>query len=101
MGLERKAYTMVLSNETKNRTINIRVNNHQMRLIDRAAALKSKSRSDFLLEAATRAAEDVILDSSVFTLPAEEWERYIATIESPPAPTAALRKLLQEPSPWE
>jgi uncharacterized protein (DUF1778 family) len=92
---------MALPNETKDRNINIRISSRQIDLIDRAASLQHKSRSDFVLEAATRMAEDVVFDSNVFTMPAEEWERYIATIASPPAPTAALRKLLQEPSPWE
>ncbi|HYI24666.1 MAG TPA: DUF1778 domain-containing protein [Thermomicrobiales bacterium] len=92
---------MVLINETKNRIINIRASNRQMTLIDRAAALQGTSRSDFMLDAATRTAEDVILDTSVFTMSADEWDKYIATIESPPAPTDALRKLLKEPAPWE
>jgi uncharacterized protein (DUF1778 family) len=64
---------MVLANETKKRSINIRASNSQLHLIDR----------------------------SVFTLPADEWDAYIATIESPPAPTAALRRLLHESAPWE
>jgi uncharacterized protein (DUF1778 family) len=46
-------------------------------------------------------AEDVMFDSIVFTMPTEEWEHYIVTIESLPTPTAALRKLLHETSPWE
>ena len=54
-----------------------------------------------MLEVATRTAEEVVLDRSVFTLPADEWDAYIATIESPPAPTAALRRLLHESAPWE
>ncbi len=92
---------MVLPHETKSRNINIRASSRQMSVIDRAAALKGTTRSDFMLDAATRAAEDAILDLSIFTLPADEWDAYVASIESPPAPTAALRKLLGEPAPWE
>jgi uncharacterized protein (DUF1778 family) len=94
-------HIMVVANETKNRSINIRASGSQLTLIDRAAHSLKKSRSDFMLEAATRTAEDVVLDRSVFTLPADEWETYIAAIASPPAPTVALRKLLRESAPWE
>lgn len=92
---------MVMINETKTQTINIRTTGTELSLIDRAAQSLKKSRSDFMIEAATRKAEDVILDRSVFTLPAEEWDAYIATIETPSAPTQALRRLMQEPAPWE
>jgi len=92
---------MVLANETKKRSINIRASNSQLHLIDQAARSLKKSRSGFMLEVATRTAEEVVLDRSVFTLPADEWDAYIATIESPPAPTAALRRLLHESAPWE
>jgi len=86
---------------TKDRNINIRASSQQMRLIDRAAAMKGTSRSEFMLEAATREAEDLIFDGNVLTMPAAEWDDYIASIASPPAPTAALRNLLAERAPWE
>jgi len=92
---------MVLTNETKDRNINIRASGRQMSLIDQAAALKHTSRSDFMLEAATRMAEEAIFEGNIFTMPSEEWDAYIASIESPPAPSEALRTLLREPAPWE
>ncbi len=99
-GISGREHMMSL-NDTKDRNINIRASGNQVQLIDRAAALRRTSRSDFMLDAATRMAEDVLLDSSVFTMPADEWDAYLATIESPPAPTAALRSLLRKPAPWD
>lgn len=35
-------------------------------------------------------------DSSTFTVPADEWDEYIATIQSPPTPTESLKALLRD-----
>ncbi len=92
---------MTATNATKDRSINIRISDSQLNLIDRAASLERRSRSEFVLEVATRAAENVIFEQNVFTLPVADWDDYLATIASPPAPTPELRKLLREPSPWD
>lgn len=92
---------MTSANQTKDRIINIRATGREIDLIDRAARSARKSRSDFMLEAATHAAEDAIFDKSVFTMPAEEWDAYLDAIASPPEPTQALRNLLRERASWE
>jgi uncharacterized protein (DUF1778 family) len=92
---------MAIPNETKDRIINIRATSGEVDLIDKAARVVHKSRSDFMLEAATLAAEDALSDRSIFSMPAEEWETYLATIASPPEPTPALRELLRADAPWE
>ncbi|MCI4209838.1 DUF1778 domain-containing protein, partial [Dickeya dianthicola] len=47
--------------ETKETPINIRAKASQRELIDVAAKLLSKSRTEFILDAACREAEDVLL----------------------------------------
>lgn len=73
----------------------------QRNLIDRAAALLHKSRSDFMLEAACREAENVLLDQRLFALREEEFETFEAALKNPVADNPALRKLLTEKAPWE
>ncbi|WP_310410031.1 DUF1778 domain-containing protein [Chamaesiphon sp. OTE_8_metabat_110] len=51
-----------LANETRDVTINIRAKKNQRDLIDRAAELQGKSRSEFMLESAQKTAQDVLLD---------------------------------------
>ena len=46
----------------KRETLNVRIKPEDRSLIDRAAHLLGKSRTDFLLEAGRRAAEDALLD---------------------------------------
>ena len=51
-------------------SINIRAKIRQRDLIDQAAHRLGRSRSDFMLEVACRAAEDVLLDQAFFTVDA-------------------------------
>jgi uncharacterized protein (DUF1778 family) len=48
--------------------INIRAKTSQRDLIDMAANLVSKSRTDFMLEVACREAQDILLDQRLFLL---------------------------------
>ncbi|MBN8799780.1 MAG: DUF1778 domain-containing protein, partial [Stenotrophomonas nitritireducens] len=48
--------------------INLRALPEQRDLIDQAASLLGKSRSDFMLETACRRAQEVVLDQVFFTL---------------------------------
>ena len=70
-------------------------------LIDRAAATIDKSRTEFVLESARARAVDVLLDQRVFHLGADAGEAFAQLLENPPAPVAALRKLMASKAPWE
>jgi uncharacterized protein (DUF1778 family) len=86
---------------TRDQAINIRASRRQRDLIDQAAHALGKSRSDFMLEAACRHAEDVLLDRTFFQLDPEAFGRFNALLDAPPAPTEALRALLLSKAPWE
>ncbi len=85
----------------RNLAINLRASRQQRDLIDRAAQTLGKSRSDFMLETACRAAEDVMLDRRYFALDAPSFDRFIALLDSPPPPTDKLRRLLRHTAPWK
>lgn len=87
--------------ETREASINIRALRAQRDLIDKAAALRNKTRSDFMLEAACQEAENVLLDRRLFHLRDEEYEAFDAALKAPVADNPALRKLLSKKSPWE
>ena len=82
-------------------TINIRARQRQRDLIDEAAAVLGKNRSDFMLETACREAEAVLLDRRVFVLDEATWKRFTALLDAPPRDLPRLRKLLSTPAPWE
>lgn len=81
--------------------INIRVRPDERALIDQAAVISGKSRSEFMLEAARRAAADAILDRTLFRLQPAAFAKFRALLDAPPKPNARLRKLLETAPPWE
>ena len=89
--------------ETQNRAapINIRARLTQRNLIDKAAAMLNKNRSDFMLEAACREAENVLLDRRLFLVESEVYEAFEALLNAPVNDNPALRRLLNSKSPWE
>jgi uncharacterized protein (DUF1778 family) len=81
--------------------INLRVSRGQKALIDRAARALGRNRSDFMLETACREAESVLLDRRYFALPEEEFRRFTALLDKPPASNPRLARLLKTKAPWD
>jgi uncharacterized protein (DUF1778 family) len=82
-------------------TINLRASSKQKVLIDRAAEALGRSRSDFMLEAACRKAESVLLDRRYFALSEEAFKRFTSILDSPPKDNPRLRRLLETKAPWD
>ena len=70
-------------------------------LIDRAAQALGRSRSDFIIDAARRAAEEAILDQAAITTDRASYDRFLAILDRPPESNQRLRALMQSPAPWE
>jgi uncharacterized protein (DUF1778 family) len=82
-------------------SINIRAKTRQRDLIDQAAEQQGRSRSDFMLEAACRKAEDVLLEQTFFTVDADTFEKFQALLDQPLPATDKLRRLLKAKAPWD
>ena len=87
--------------QTRDVTINIRAKLNQRALIDRAAQLQGKSRSEFMLESAYQKAQDVILDRCFFGLDELKFKQFLALLDEPPTPNLKLNTLLKTKSPWD
>jgi uncharacterized protein (DUF1778 family) len=85
----------------KRDTLNIRIKPEVRGLIDRAAALVGKNRTDFVLDAARHAAEDALLDRTVFVLSSKAYAEFIARLDAPAQPNERLRRSLETAAPWE
>src|SRR3954462_1978619 len=91
---------------TPNRTatrnsLNLRIKPELRGLIDRAAELAGKNRTDFVLEAARRAAEDALLDRTVFTVSPEAYAEFLKRLDAPPRPNQRLRRTMKVKARWE
>lgn len=82
-------------------TINLRAQAPQRSLIDQAARVAGKTRTDFMLEAACEKAQQVLLDQTLFSLDVDRFERFQALLDAPVEQGAALRKLMDRQAPWE
>lgn len=80
--------------------INLRALPEQRDLIDRAAQLLGKNRSDFMLEAACDKAQAVLLDQVFFNLDADKFQQFIDLLDAPPAPNPGLERLMALKAPW-
>jgi len=89
------------TNETASVSINIRAKAKQRDLIDQAAEHLGRSRSDFMLEAACREAEDVLLDQAFFTVDSGTFAQFQTLLDQPLPPTDKLRRLLKTKAPWD
>ena len=81
--------------------INLRARPAQRDLIDQAARLLGKNRSDFMLEAACDKAQSVLLDQVFFSLDAEKFRRFTKLLDARPAHNPGLERLMAIKAPWD
>jgi uncharacterized protein (DUF1778 family) len=82
-------------------TLNIRIPVTERNLIDRAAQSSGKTRTDFILEAARRAAEDTLLDRTILSVTSKAYANFLARLNAPAQPNERLRRTLQTQAPWK
>lgn len=81
--------------------INLRALPAQRDLIDHAASLLGKNRSDFMLEAACERAQNVVLDQVHFTLDADKFQQFLDLLDAPPLHNPGLERLFALQAPWD
>ena len=86
---------------SRREALNLRIKPQVRELIDRAAELAGKNRTDFVLDAARRAAEDTLLDRTIFAVSPKMYRQFLARLDAPPQPNKRLLKSMQTPAPWE
>ena len=79
----------------------MRISKQMLELIDDAAVIMGKSRTEFVLESARRHAIDVLLDQRLFLLDDDQHGAFMRALDDPPAPSARLKQLMMQRAPWE
>ena len=82
-------------------SINLRIETGTRQLIDDAAAVLGKTRTEFMVESARRQAVDVLLDQRLFTLDSERYDAFMQALDNPPAPGPKLKALLRRTPAWQ
>jgi uncharacterized protein (DUF1778 family) len=94
-------FMRVSQQRAKRDTLNLRIKPEVRGMIDRAAKLMGKNRTDFMLDAARHAAEDALLDRTVFAVSPAAYAEFLARLDAPPQPNERLCRSLTTPAPWE
>lgn len=81
-------------------SINLRIEANTRQLIDDAAAVLGKTRTEFMIETARQQAIDVLLDQRLFVLDARRYDAFMHALDNPPAPGPKLRSLLRRVPAW-
>jgi uncharacterized protein (DUF1778 family) len=81
-------------------TLNMRIKPQDRELFDWAAKALGKTRTDFVLEAARRAAEDALLDRTLVRVDPEAYQSFLEKLDAPVLPNERLRKTMRSKAPW-
>ncbi len=83
---------------TRNEKLDIRLSADAKRLLQEAAEARHKSLSEFVLDSALGAAQDVLKENNVIGLNVEQWTAFMAALDEPPRRHPRMERLLKEPS---
>jgi uncharacterized protein (DUF1778 family) len=80
--------------------LSMRLPDDDLAIIDRAAGLRGRSRTEFIRDAAVRAAEGALLESALIRMDSEAFDRFEQAISAAAEPVPELVELLRRPAPW-
>ena len=86
---------MPRTSTAKRESLNLRIKPEERGLIDRAARTLGKTRTDFVLDAARRAAEEALLDRTERKVNRKAYAEFLARLDAPPRPNARLRRTMK------
>ena len=84
----------------QSKPVNLRIREDVRSVIDRAAKMRGKTRSDFMIDAAYRAAEDALLDQTLVAVDEESYRQHLAILDQPPG-GGGFDRLMRAPKPWQ
>jgi len=85
----------------KDHPLSMRLPGADLAVIDRAARLRGRSRTEFVRDAAVRAAEDVLMEGALVRMSAAGFQSFSAAISGEPTPILQLVETLRREAPWE
>jgi uncharacterized protein (DUF1778 family) len=78
---------------------NLRVSPEDQDLSDRAVSASGLTRTDFVLQAARVAAQELLVEQVWCSVPSEPFEAFRRLLDAPPNPSSRLQSTMASPSP--
>jgi uncharacterized protein (DUF1778 family) len=85
----------------KEQPLSMRMPKNDIAIIDRAASMKGRSRTDFVREAAVRAAEDVVLEAALIRMSPADFKAFSDSLSEPPVVVPDIVRIMRRKAPWE
>jgi uncharacterized protein (DUF1778 family) len=87
--------------ETRTERVDLRMTSGAKRTLQKAAALRNKTLTEFLLDTGLTAAHEALADRRVFQLDEKRWDAFAEALAAPPGDNPGLRKLLARKPVWK
>ncbi len=81
--------------------VTFRMSAERLALIDRAAASRGVSRTEFVLRSSEAAAIEVLMERPIITLDDEVYDEFIAALDAPVQPNPGLKRLFARRPLWD
>jgi uncharacterized protein (DUF1778 family) len=85
----------------KEHLLSMRLPEADIAIIDRAAKLRGSSRTDFVRDAAVRAAEDALMETVPVRMSPAGFKAFLTALSGPATAVPEIVELFQRPAPWE
>ncbi len=92
---------MNLRTEAKTERLDIRTTANAKRILQQAAAAKSKTVTEFVLDVALCEAAEVLAEQRIFQLDETQWAAFMDALDAPTKPRPRLESLMHEPTVFE
>lgn len=90
----------MIDGNRRDAVINMRLSTRLRDLIDHAAFVVGKTRSEFILESAQKHAVDTLLDHRLFSFDSAHYAEFMRALDQPPEPNVKLKQLFASTPPW-
>jgi uncharacterized protein (DUF1778 family) len=85
----------------KDHPLSMRLPDADIAVIDRAASLRGRSRTEFMRDAAVRTAEEVIMENTIIRMSPDGFAAFTELVGRPAKAVPEMVELLGRPAPWE
>jgi uncharacterized protein (DUF1778 family) len=92
---------MTEASEPRSERVDLRMTPATKHTLQRAAAVRNKTLTEFLLDSGLNAALDTLADRRVFQVDEQRWVQFLEQLSAPPKDNPRLRKLLARRPAWE
>ena len=81
--------------------VNLRTSSERLAVIDRAAAIRGVSRTEFVLRSSEAAAIEILNERPVIALDDEAWDGFIAALDAPVEPDPVVKTRYARTPQWD